>query len=276
MYFFETKEMSETPDTEPSVSPRVFRWFSVYNSWYLRRHFHALRLYNREVPPELPESPPLFYLNHPGWWDPLIALELINQYFPEYTHFTPMDASQLESFGFFRKLGVFPVKTGTLTGAKQFLRSSEDVLEREGSALWVTPQGQFADPRKRPIQFQPGLGTLVGRRNTGTVVPVAITYSFWTNRYPEVLIGFGDPVRIGDHPSRSPSDWTAVLEERLTSILDDLLEADRERDRYQFSTIMEGSSGIGGIYSVWMDVRARLFGSSESGENPGTSSEGTS
>ncbi len=261
-----TEGTSNSNRSEPSVSPWVFWLFSRYNTWYLQRHFHTFRLYGAEHVPDIPEDPPIFYLNHPGWWDPLICIQLINQYWTDYTHFTPMDEEQLKNFGFFRKIGVFGVDLDAPTAGRRFLRTCESVLDRDNTALWVTPQGRFADARERPMDFRPGLGHLASRLETGTLVPLGLTYSFWTDRFPEVLMGFGEPLRIRQYPDRDASEWIDPMETRLASVLDDLLEADRTRNDDAFHVIFGGSSGIGGVYGTWQRFRRCLTGSGSTEE----------
>jgi hypothetical protein len=123
----------------------------------------------------------------------------------------------------------------------------------------MTPQGRFADVRERPLDFRPGLGHLAARRTGGTLIPVGLTYSFWTDRYPEILAGYGDPIPIGDIADRSPSDWTTFLEQKLEQILDRVLEADQAHDGAAFETILGGSSGVGGIYGTWLWMRQHLI-----------------
>lgn len=268
--------MSTANRSEPSVSPWVFWLFSRYNTWYLQRHFHTFRLYDRDTMPEIPEDPPIFYLNHPGWWDPLICIQLINQYWTSYTHFTPMDQEQLNNFGFFRKIGVFGVDLESPAAGRRFLRTCEHVLDRENTALWITPQGHFSDARDRPIDFRPGLGHLASRLEKGTLVPLGLTYSFWTDRYPEVLIGFGDPTRISAHPNRNTTEWTDSLETRLESVLDDVLDADRTRNKNAFNVIFGGSSGVGGVYGAWQRLRQMITGADVADEPTDHQHGGTS
>ena len=41
--------------------------------------------------------------------------------------------------------------------------AGHQVMARPGAVLWITPESQFQDVRKRPIVFRPGLGGGLGR-----------------------------------------------------------------------------------------------------------------
>ena len=98
-------------------------------------------------------DPPVIYVNHASWWDPLVLLLLTHQLYPGRKFFAPMDAKALERYGFFRRIGCFGVELGSLRGAKQFLGASLAALGLPDGGLCVTPQGRFADVRERPVRF---------------------------------------------------------------------------------------------------------------------------
>ena len=59
-----------------------------------------------------------------------------------------------------RKIGLFPVEQDTSRGAVHFLNVSHGLLNEPMTSLWLTPQGQFADARVRPVAFKPGIAHL--------------------------------------------------------------------------------------------------------------------
>ncbi len=246
-------------DNAPTVNPWYFRMFSRYTHWYLGRYFHAIRRYEPAEVPQSVEGPLIFYLNHPSWWDPLICLELINLYWTDYTNYAPIEQDQLEKYSIFKKLGFFGVERESPAGGRTFLRVALEVLQEPGNALWITPQGQFADARKRPLNFEAGLGKLAARHRSATLIPLALTYSFWEHQYPEVLVGFGDPVSVDDQDAGGDR-WTALLESRLLSVLDPLLEADQDRAEEQFLTILDAAPDAGRVKTTWQFMRNMLFG----------------
>lgn len=257
-----SKAARQTTVTElPAVSPLLLRWFTCYSRRYLRKHFHSLRI-SRSGPPPCSNLPLVIYTNHASWWDPLVGLILKAQYFPEHQAFTPIDATALLRYRFFRKLGFFGVEQGTRRGAWQFLRISETVLRNPNHILAVTPQSQFADVRQRPVRFRAGLGHLAARIENAVFVPMATEYVFWEERLPEILVLFGDPVLAQNrsHSTRRSESWTALFEQKLTDCQDALSQEAQQRQPNAFQTILRGGAGQGGIYDLWQTAKARWQG----------------
>lgn len=245
----------------PSVSPFLLRAFTLYVTRYLRRHFHSVRLAHTSVPLGFPaELPLIIFINHPSWWDPLVGLFLTSRCFPDRRVYAPIEAAVLTRYQFFARLGFFGVEPGTVRGAATFLRIGQAVLGRPNSALGVTPEGQFTDPRDRPVRLRSGLGHLVCRLRTGVLLPLALEYPFWEERFPEALARFGEPVFIEPENGRSPAEWTAILAQRLETAQDALSLDARRRDHTAFKILLGGSAGVGRVYDLWRSLRARLRG----------------
>ncbi|NNJ24845.1 lysophospholipid acyltransferase family protein [Alienimonas chondri] len=222
----------------------------------LARNFHAVRLLE-PIPVPFddggPGGPRVFYLNHPGWWDPLAAAALAAYLVPFRTPYAPIDAEALRSIPCGRALGLFGVERDAAAGARAFLRGATAALTDPAADLWLTPQGTFAPPERRPITFAPGLGHLLSRNPRLTAVPVAVRYDFWSERRPELLLAVGEPVRRsdvptaddtlgqgtprsearGDAPVRS-GECSRFLEGRLEDILSELSAASADRDPGRF------------------------------------------
>jgi 1-acyl-sn-glycerol-3-phosphate acyltransferase len=242
----------------PAVSPWLLRLFTGYARRYMQRSFHAARLLRAGSPPQASDMPLVVYCNHPSWWDPLLCLVLAQRYFPERTHYAPIAASALAHYRFFARLGFFGIATDTRQGATTFLRVGQAIAQRPGTVLWITPEGQFTDPRQRPVQLQPGLGHLARRLTCGAFVPLALEYPFWEERFPEALACFGEVVMVDQIQPRRAEDWTALLAHRLEATQDRLAEAARRHNREAFETLLRGHAGIGGVYDLWRALRARL------------------
>lgn len=186
-----------TPTTGiPAISPWLFQQFGRYARYYLRRSFHAIRLSHTGRFPLQPDMPAVVFFNHPSWWDPMVAIFLAQHFMPECRHYGPIDAAALTRYRFFQRLGFFGVAPGTRQGAVTFLRVSQAILRQPQSVLWMTPEGRFTDPRQRPVQLQPGLGALARRVDGVMFVPLAIEYVFWEERFPEILLRFGEVTTI--------------------------------------------------------------------------------
>ena len=175
-------------------------------------------------------------------------------------HFAPIEADALARYPFFERLGFFGVEQGQGHGMRRFLRTSHAILERPGSALWITPQGTFADPRSRPLALKPGLGSLISRLDRAVVVPLALEYAWWEERKPEALARFGYPFHLEREWLRSPQEWSAVLAERLEETQEALATESMARDPRMFEVLTYGGSGVGGVYDLMRRARSALRG----------------
>jgi 1-acyl-sn-glycerol-3-phosphate acyltransferase len=240
-------------------SKRAVGLFSIYLNWYLKRHFHALRIANAgRIPPQA--QPLILFANHASWWDPLTAILVGQAILPHRQHYAPMDETALEHYAIFKPMGFFPVDNASARGAAQLLRAGHQILERPGSVLWITPESQFQDVRKRPIAFRPGLGALMSRTGRMTCVPISIEYVYWNERLPEILVNIGEPLEIADGTMEDTRTWTNLLSYAMAATLDELAMLAIERDSSAFETILSGSGGIGGIYEAWKRMSCAIMG----------------
>jgi len=246
---------------EPPPRWKWLLWgFHRYVRRYLARHFHAVRL--SRTSSSLPQDsslPLLVVLNHPSWWDPLIGL-FLSGLLPHYEHFAFIDAQALGRYRFMSRLGFLGIELNTYRGAADFLRYGLSLLSRPGHALWVTAQGRFVDVRTRPVHLEAGVGHLAARLSHGLIVPIALEYTFWTERTPEALIRIGAPLVLESGRTLSPQQWTEVITAALTQTMDALAaEAIRQREE-DFQILLMGRSGIGGWYESWQRLCAFFRG----------------
>lgn len=252
--------MPPSPEPLPYRSEFLIRWFV----WYVRRYqlrpaFTAVRLACDGNPQPLPPGAPLVVaLNHASWWDPLICVVPMDM-FPGRRYFAPIDAAMLEKYGLFKKLGFFGVEQGSARGAARFLKTSQAILAQPDTALWITAQGTFADVRTRPVVLRPGLGHLLHRQPGVHVLPLAMEYTFWNEKRPEVLLRFGTPV-VSTGREQSAEYWTNQVASALTEALDQLATAAQSRDPGRFRTLWTGTRGISGVYDAWRRLTHRFRG----------------
>jgi 1-acyl-sn-glycerol-3-phosphate acyltransferase len=233
----------------PPFSRTRYRWFMAYVRWYLRRQFHALRLLAGTAP-EIGDEPVLVYTNHPGWWDPLVFLLVADSLYPDRLNYGPIDATALGKYRFLETIGFVGIDSGSRAGARRFLATAAASLRRSDTIYWVTAHGTFVDPRERPVRIRPGVAHAVAAASRGMVVPMAVEYPFWSERFPEAIVAFGEPMRIGDHPGRDTRAWTTELEKALEAAQDRLASAAIARDPGAFSALALGRAGVGGIYDL--------------------------
>jgi 1-acyl-sn-glycerol-3-phosphate acyltransferase len=253
---------TEATDLRTELVPpsrRLLSFFSSYLQWYIGRHFHALRLAN---PGRFPTTtaPLIVFANHAAWWDPLSCFVLSRHFLPQASHYGPMDEAALKHYGLLRKLGFFPVENGTPRGAAQFFRAAHQIVSTPSSVLWISPEGRFTDMRTRPAVFRRGLAALVARLGACTLLPLAIEYTFWDERLPEILVSCGQPVEVTDGKQHSAAEWNDRLAAALAATQDELATLAKLRDPARFETILSGRLGISGVYEAWKRFVALLTG----------------
>lgn len=252
--------MADSPSHELELPPEPARWFVAWfcevSRQKLKKGFHQVRITKESAENISPvdDEPFVVFANHSSWWDPLISMILKARFFPDRTGYTPIDASMLERYGIFRKLGFIGVdRENKASASRQFLRLSEAVLQRPFSMIWLTPQGRFVDVRDRPITFERGISHIAKRVGGIQFLPLAIEYPFWEESRPEALIHLGTPLRLD--PTLGVKEMTAELETALESVQDFLAERAIRRNPEDFEAIIQGSVGVGGIYDVWRRFR---------------------
>ncbi len=240
-------------------SRRLLASFGRYLQWYIPRNFHALRIAHPERFPRNSDRI-IVCLNHASWWDPVISIVLSRFLLPCADHYAPMESSALGHYGFMRRLGLFPVDNQSSRAAAHFLRASRKILDTPASLLWVTPEGNFTDVRRRPLTWKPGLAALIHRAGSCTVVPLALEYTFWDERLPEALALIGDPLHVENGASRSSDEWHTALIRTMTAAQDELAELAMTREGHHFATVLSGGAGVGAMYDSWKRLQARLTG----------------
>ncbi len=243
----------------PSISTPILRLFRRIVRRYFRRHFHGVRISGASRLQGI-TGPLIVYANHSSWWDPMVAILLAEELMPERSHFAPMDEEALSRYGILRKVGIFPIEMKTARGAAQFLRRGLSIVD-EGGVLWITPQGRFVDPHVRPLEFKPGLASLAARIASScgvcTLLPLAIEYTFWDERLPEVLLRFGEPVSV--LRGATPEKVQERLVGALVRTMDRLRNLAASRDASAFSTLARGAVGVGGFYAIGQRLKALLL-----------------
>ena len=246
----------------PPISQHVLRAFRLYGRYYLCRHFHALRILHECPAAPLDGWPVLVCLNHPSWWDPMVALALTQaEPFARRRHHAPIFDAALAKYRFFEKIGFFGIDPASLNGARRFLDVGSSVLSSPEGVLWVTAQGTFADARRRPLSLADGIGHLIRRVRRVAVLPLALEYPFWDERLPEALVNWGAPIYVNAGDARPARAWTEEVTAALTVACDELALAAIARRPESFRILLRGTVGIGGVYDIWRSAVAKIRGS---------------
>ncbi len=252
MVLFLKKERASSFDVFAARSEFLLALFRWYLHWFFWRRFSAVRLSRGFIPADPAGRPVVIYCNHPSWWDPATMLLVSPKLFPGRVGFGPMDEDALGQYGLFRRFGAFGVARG-VRGAGQFLRIARRGLEDKRAIMWITAEGAFTDPRRRPLHLRGGIAHLARLVPDAVFMPAALDYVFWNESRPEALLRFGPPVSVAH---LSVAEAGVVLTAALTAALDGLAEDGATRDPNRFVTLLHGAGGVGGIYDVWRRARA--------------------
>ncbi|EMI24954.1 lysophospholipid acyltransferase family protein [Rhodopirellula europaea] len=248
---------------------------------YLRRNFHAIAFAREtelqtqfqslaEANPDDAQASPLedgsvpliVYSNHASWWDPLLAHFINERLLSPRQFYAPIDAEALQQYKVFEKLGFFGVQSDSNRGAAQFLKTTAALFRREHSALWVTPEGRFADVRDHEAELMPGLSHVCSKLDRGWVVPLAMEYVFWDERLPLVLFRFGDAIAIPTASDWDKQQWSEELTERLRFSQSRLAKLCIDRSSEPFENLLRGKRGASGMYDTARRLKSWMTGRS--------------
>jgi len=269
----------------PRVSATAIRWFSRYNRFYLARHFSACRVAGLEhLTDELvaEPSPLIVYLTHAAWWDPLVGVLLASGPFAGRHHRAVIDARALERYAILKRLGFVGLDREARQGARSLLKLVDTLGSVERATLWLTPQGRFTDPRRRPVSLAGGLAHIARRLPNARFLPLAIEYPMGGERLPEVRARFGRPESVAalvdttpvdrpTHTSTTPDGGalggaapaamlTDAFAYRLATVADRLAHEVTNERIDDYTTLLEGAHGVGALYDGGRRLRARLTG----------------
>ncbi len=264
--------MLPSEGVESAAGAVVRRWsgwrvrlFTRYAAMYLGRHFGGLYLRRGTRPHVVPGRNGcrrvVVVMNHPSWWDPLVAMLLKREWFGEIPAFGGMAAAELDRYPFFKRLGLFPIRAG-VAGARDWSRAMEAVGRCESAVVWTTPQGRFVDARERGVALMPGVAAS-GELSRGCVyLPVAVEYVCGRGRLPEVYVSVGDALSAEELVGLSRVEVADRLRKGLEAEQDALAEAVMCGDPARWESLRSGSRGLGSVYGWWR----RLVGGKSVGE----------
>lgn len=244
-------------------SPGFRKVFAWYTRRLVARRFFAVRLApgTSAALEQCAASPDLVVLalNHSSWWDPLVGYLLQDDFMSGRTPCSPMDATQLAKFGFFRRLGMFGVRPddpSSLRGMAEYVSQQRRTVPQP--LLMITPQGRFEDHR-RPIEVRPGVGLVCSQSPGVRVVCGAVEYVFWNEQRPEILLRAVE-VPVPSEP-RSARAWTEAIEAAMNDNARSLARLAMARDPRAFETLSGGGRAqIHPLYDAFLRLTGRSTG----------------
>ncbi|MCY2975633.1 MAG: lysophospholipid acyltransferase family protein [Planctomycetota bacterium] len=216
----------------------------------IRKHFlvFAMDISECDYDGLTAETPIIFYLNHPGWWDPIVAMQVCQKYFPGRVFYAPIDQVAIEKYAVFKKLGFFGVALEHRSGSIAFLRQTSAILNAPNSSLWITPEGRFADPRDKNAEWMPGLAHLVAKHPQAVCIPMAIEYPFIDEVKPLMLCKLGPMVHGRDLVGVSKAECSVLLESKLRLTQESLAESVVTRSFNGFKVLVRTAQTPKSVY----------------------------
>ncbi len=297
-----------TPPTDrPILLPASFApGFTRVFGWWVRRMFRAdffavrLARENSTLLADLAAhpAPVIGVSNHCAWWDPLVFVLLHRRFMPDRIATGPVEAEQWRRFGFMKKLGLFGLDPHDPRSAPLMV---EHVLERFRenplTNFWITPQGQFVDPRQK-ITIRPGVSMVAAAACESGLdvrcVSIAIEYVFWVDRRPELLVrlapvvpptcgvfgairgeqpgvpgatGTRKDTEFSEQNSAAPpraantTSWHRAFTRTMRENQATLSSLSTARDAAAFETLVGGEEGrVNPAYDLWQRVRGKSGG----------------
>lgn len=246
-------------------STTFFRVFSIYVQRMFRTGFHGVHMEpeSLRVLRELNAHPgPAIALgNHPGWWDPLVAVLLSRIYLPDRPMLASMDRTELERFGILRRLGIFgidPDDSDSLSAQADFL--SKRFAERPQATFWITPQGRFTDVREA-VRLRPGAAAVAARMEPRpTVIALAMDYCFWNDRKPELCMRVR-PVHVQPKSGTLPTttDWVRAMTRAMQENQEALANLVIQRNPDDWAAVISRRTHqrTNPVYDLWLKLKGR-------------------
>lgn len=245
-----------------SHSPWREKLFLPYIERRLQSTFHRVYLDgNIEEFNDDGNTPLIVVMNHSSWWDVLLAYWIEYKVFG-WERYGVMEAGQLERYRFFAKLGMIGVDRSSLAHVREFMEYVTNLLRGQRRSLWITPQGEMLSNYQRPIRFQSGLAHLAADLERFYFCMVVTHSEFWIEPRPEAFFAVSPVTLVETKPEFDRKAWSSDQALRMETMLDSLLLKVQNRDASAFSTVLEGKTGINGIYDTLRAMRAKASGKS--------------
>ncbi|MGD7009120.1 lysophospholipid acyltransferase family protein [Metabacillus sp. 84] len=197
------------------------RWFdfgfSQYTKHLFKKHFRGIYVHTDS---ELPAHA-LWCANHCSWWDGLV-LHYLNRAVLKQDFHVMMHEKGMREFPYFKHLGAFSVNRDHPRDIIQSVRYGGELLRR-GKSVAIFPQGDEKHLEQRPLAFLSGLTAMAEMSPETPILPIALYYSFGSEKKQELYIHVGSPLSYQSLKG-SRKEKTKTVEEVFTAQLDDLRE----------------------------------------------------
>ncbi|MDA5560448.1 lysophospholipid acyltransferase family protein [Exiguobacterium sp. MMG028] len=194
------------------------RWFNNVFSTFVRERqirptFHNIFIRTDDIP-----TPGLILSTHSAWWDGLV-MYMVNEHFLRHDIHVLMDEDGLRRFPFFRHLGAFSVKKGSLSDVRASLAYANELLA-SGKSVWMYPQGREVPQEMRPIEIESGATLLLNERPLHLC---AMYYAFESHAEPVVYVRFRKYSVTSSTRRAQKQEIAQALEQLYDDVRDDVI-----------------------------------------------------
>jgi hypothetical protein len=166
--------------------PIVYPFFKWYTIWIVSRRFKKVHLSGNFHDRELPI---LFIANHVSWWDGFWVSYLNLKVFKKKYHFMMLE-EQLKMFSVLNKTGGYSIKKGSKS-ILESLRYTAELLNDQGNAVLLFPQGKIQSLYNTSFQFEKGIEKLLDMvENKIQIVFIANLIDYFSHSVPDLYIFF--------------------------------------------------------------------------------------
>lgn len=134
-----------------------FNFFSRYISRRVKKHFHEISYNSIQVDPK---KSVLLVANHYSWWDGFLLFHLNKLLLKKKFHIMILEETIIKH-GFLKYVGCFSVSKGSKS-IIETLKYAGNLLDNPQNLLVIFPQGNLNSNFTDAVNFEKGLGKLVG------------------------------------------------------------------------------------------------------------------
>ncbi len=244
-----------------SRNPLITHWFSAYAKGKLKQNFSNISLTKTSCLPKFEDNVPVIVIsNHSSWWDAMLAMYL-GWYVFKREYYGVFAAEQLKRYGIFRKVGCFGIDRESSQDTRNFLRYTQTLLNEQSRLLWIYPQGDLISAEALPLKFKKGYVNMLSRLKRVHLLKMAVSYDFWLESKPEIVIDIMPLEYIEPQPSALVAN---ELNERIQLELTERLIVVRDiviaRDKSQLNPILTAQHGTNLAYDGYRYIKSKLAG----------------
>jgi hypothetical protein len=239
----------------------VSSWFSHMAKGQLKKNFRKCSLTPDSVIPAFePGVPVVGILNHSSWWDAMLVLYLSHFILKKKESYGLFDEEQLKRYGIFRLVGCFSINRTSGIETRKFIRYTRDLLVSTERLFWIFPQGELVS-NERPVELKSGFAQLVSFLPKVQLLKVAVSYDFWIESKPEMVIDIAPietlvPLRTRVYVNELSSRIRLQMQNQMTS----LRQIVKNRDSSGLKPLFVREHGAHPMYDIYRSLKASLNG----------------